>query len=205
MANGLAKPAGVLHISEPAASKPQFIREDPNQPMNFLEQLVAEWYEYRGYFVRRNVNVGRRPQGGHECELDVVAFHPETKHLVHIEPSMDTQSWEKREERFARKFAAGTRYIPALFTGLDIPDKIEQVALLGFGGRGSRETLGGGKLMLVSDLLTEIATGLRGVRLASNAVPEDKPLLRMMQFIGEHRGRVFQAMDGSSVVRSSSG
>ena len=25
---------------------------------NFLEQLVAEWYEYQGYFVRRNVMVG---------------------------------------------------------------------------------------------------------------------------------------------------
>ena len=27
---------------------------------NFLEQLVTEWYEYRGYFVRRNVPVGKR-------------------------------------------------------------------------------------------------------------------------------------------------
>jgi hypothetical protein len=59
---------------------------------NFLEQLVAEWYEFNGYFVRRNVLVGRRSRGGYECELDVVAFNPEEKHLVHIEPSVDQRS-----------------------------------------------------------------------------------------------------------------
>jgi len=53
--------------------------------MNHLEQLVAEWYEYQGYFVRRNVHVGKRSNGGWECELDVVAFNPSEKHLVHIE------------------------------------------------------------------------------------------------------------------------
>src|ERR1700683_1491772 len=60
---------------------------------NFLEQLVAEWYEYRGFFVRRNVNVGKRTAGGHEGELDVVAFHPVEKLLVQIETSMDAESW----------------------------------------------------------------------------------------------------------------
>src|SRR5437016_5364675 len=48
--------------------------------VNFLEQLVAEWYEYQGYFIRRNVRVGKLAAGGYECELDVVAFHPQTKH-----------------------------------------------------------------------------------------------------------------------------
>jgi hypothetical protein len=61
-------------------------------PANFLEQLVTEWYEYKGYFIKRNVWVGRRPQGGYECELDVVAFDPISKHLVHIEPSTDASS-----------------------------------------------------------------------------------------------------------------
>ena len=32
--------------------------------MNHLEQLTAEWYEFRGYFVRRNVQVGRRLKEG---------------------------------------------------------------------------------------------------------------------------------------------
>ena len=57
--------------------------------VNHLEQLVAEWYEYQGYFVRKNVLVGKRAKGGYECELDIVAFNPATKKLVHIEPSLD--------------------------------------------------------------------------------------------------------------------
>ena len=41
---------------------------------NHLEALVAEWCEFNGLFVRRNVPVGRRTKGGWDCELDVVAF-----------------------------------------------------------------------------------------------------------------------------------
>jgi hypothetical protein len=26
---------------------------------NYLEQLIAEWYEHKGFFVRRNVLVGK--------------------------------------------------------------------------------------------------------------------------------------------------
>lgn len=86
--------------------------------MNHLEQLVAEWYEFQGYFVRRNVMVDPRPRGGYECELDVVAFHPGKQHLVHLEPSLDADSWQRREERFAKKFDAGRRHIPAIFGGI---------------------------------------------------------------------------------------
>jgi len=82
---------------------------------NFLEQFVAEWYEFSGYFVRRNVHVGRRAKGGWECELDVVAFDPKGKRLIHVEPSMDSDKWEKREKRFQKKFDAGQKYIPELF------------------------------------------------------------------------------------------
>ena len=42
--------------------------------MNFLEKLVAEWYQYRGYFVKGNVKFGPREQGGYKSEMDVVAF-----------------------------------------------------------------------------------------------------------------------------------
>ena len=59
---------------------------------NHLEQLIAEWYEFKGYFVRRNVHVGKRTKGGYDCELDVVAFNPCEKKLVHIEPSLDAHS-----------------------------------------------------------------------------------------------------------------
>jgi hypothetical protein len=162
--------------------------------MNYLEELVAEWYEFRGYFVRRNVLVGKRAKGGYEGELDVVAFHPGTRHLVHIEPSMDALAWDKRETRFRKKFEAGQKYIPGLFAGLNVPKKVEQIALLQFASKRNRSSVGGGKLLLVSELLVEILTELREKRVASNAVPEDKPILRTLQFVAENREVAFRAL-----------
>jgi hypothetical protein len=155
--------------------------------INYLEQLIAEWYEYQGYFVRRNVLVGKRAKGGYECELDVVAFHPQTKHLVQIEPSMDAESWARREERYRKKFEAGRDYIPVLFDGLDLPDEIEQIAVLVFASKQNHETLGGGRLVLAKELLEEIFREIRPKRLASDAIPEHLAILRSFQFVTEYR------------------
>lgn len=154
---------------------------------NYLEQLVAEWYEYKGYFVRRNIHVGKRSKGGYECELDVVGFNPKLKHLVHIEPSMDTDSWKKRESRYKKKFKAGRKYIPHLFEGLDLPNDIEQIALLGFASKQNHINLGGGNIILVSELLQEIFTEIKHRSISSDAISEDKPLLRTLQFVCEYR------------------
>ncbi len=154
---------------------------------NYLEQLVSEWYEYRGYFVRRNVLVGKRENGGHDCELDVVAFRPETKHLVHIEPSMDAHTWEVREARFTKKFDAGKKHIPSLFKGVVIPDDIEQIALLAFASKKSRETIGGGRIMLIPELLAEVFLRIRTTSLSSSAIPEQFALLRTLQLVSDNR------------------
>ncbi|MCF8092238.1 MAG: hypothetical protein K9K40_07225 [Desulfotignum sp.] len=155
--------------------------------MNHLEQLVAEWYEYQGYFVRRNIQVGPRLKGGYECELDVVAFHPTYHHLVHIEPSMDADSWAKREVRYTKKFEAGRKYIPTLFEGISLPNDIEQIALLGFASNTNVKTLAGGRVMTTSELFVEIALVISGKKVAKAAVPEQYPLLRTIQFACEHR------------------
>ena len=153
---------------------------------NFLEQLVAEWYEFRGYFVRRNVRAGLRRAGGYECELDVVAFNPERKHLVHIEPSMDADSWNKRESRYLKKFEAGKKHIPSLFSGLVLPSEIEQIALFVFGSSKGRSMIGGGKVVMISDLMEEIRQEMKTRRIASAAVPEQFPILRALQFAANY-------------------
>jgi len=138
---------------------------------NFLEQLVAEWYEIQGYFVRRNVKVGRRPKGGWDGELDVVAFHPRKKHLIHIEPSTDALPWGQRQKRFEKKFDAGRKYIPALFEGLNVPPEIEQIALLGIGSSKTHSSLGGGRVMTSPVPGTEqILTAYQPTRACSDAV-----------------------------------
>jgi hypothetical protein len=159
--------------------------------MNHLEQLVCEWYEYKGYFVRRNVHVGKRGNGGWECELDVVAFNPKTKHLVHIEPSMDANSWEKREARYSKKFESGRKYIPQLFTGIEIPDHIEQIALFGLGAKSNNRTLAGGQVWMASDLLLQITETLSKLRIEKAAVSEQFPLLRTIQFVCQNQKILF--------------
>jgi hypothetical protein len=157
---------------------------------NFLEELIAEWYEYQGYFIRRNMWVGKRAKGGYECELDIVAFHPGKKHLVQIEPSMDAASWAERERRYRKKFEAGRKYIPDLFKGLDIPDRIDQIALLVFGSKQNRDTLAGGKLILLSEVLEEVFRELRSRSIYSEIVSEEFPILRGLQFVAQYRKEV---------------
>ena len=123
---------------------------------NFLEQLIAEWYEFRGYFVRRNINVGKRAKGGYECELDVVAFSPRERRLVHIEPSMDAGSWADRERRFTVKFEAGRRFIPEIFSGFGELPELEQIAVFVIGSGKTHTSIAGGKLVHVRELMNEI-------------------------------------------------
>jgi len=149
-------------------------------PSNHLEELVAEWYQWCGFFVRRNVPVGKRPAGGYECELDVVAFHPKERRLVQVEPSLDADSWETREKRYRKKFDAGRKYIPMLFEGLSLPSEIEQIAIFVYGAK--RDSLAGGKVWLVKELMCEILAVVRKRPLVSAAIPEQYPLLRTLQF-----------------------
>lgn len=149
---------------------------------NFLEQLVSEWHEYNGYFVRRNVRVGKLDRGGFEGELDVVAFHPGERRLKHIECSTDALSWEEREKRFSRKFAAGERHIKALFTGFGELPNIEKVALFVLGSSKGHPTVGGGTVLMAHEFMDEIRKGLALKSILSNAVPEQFALVRALQF-----------------------
>ena len=173
---------------------------------NHLESLVAEWYELRGYFVRRNVQVGKRPKGGHECELDIVAFHPEQRSLVQVEPSLDSDSWAKREARYTKKFDAGRKYIPGLFPGMAIPKHIDQIALFVYGGGKGRERIAGGRVVFIREFMEEIRAGIQHRKIASAAIPEELPLLRTLQFAVEYwgnedrAGQLGAAADGAKAV-----
>lgn len=154
---------------------------------NFLEQLVREWYQYQGYFVLQNVNVAKRAKGGYDCELDVVAFNPEKRHLVHIEPSMDADSWATRDRRFKRKFDVGKKHIPQLLTGLDLPETIDQIALLVFASTKNRSKVGGGQILILEQFIKQILESLSKTKMESAAVPEQWPLLKTLQAVSDSR------------------
>ena len=156
-------------------------------PFNHLEQLVAEWYEYQGYFVRRNVRVGPLDHGGFEGELDVVAVKPEAKQLVHIETSMDADSWEARETKLRAKFTLGDRYIRGLFPWFSCDEKIQKIAVFGMVKRAPSKTVGGGDVVLVGELVAGILAKLRdgNKSWSSGIVPEQFPLIRTIQMFDE--------------------
>lgn len=161
---------------------------------NHLEQLLAEWYEYQGYYIKRNVMVGKRVKGGFECELDIIAYNPKTKHLIQLEPSLDTNSWATRERRFRKKFDAGKKYIKEQFSGFDIPNEPEQVAIFRSVPDLEHNVLAGGQVKSAGDFLHAIFLELRTKRLKKQAVSEHLTILRSFQYVCEFRERVVEAL-----------
>jgi hypothetical protein len=157
--------------------------------VEYLEQLVSEWYEYQGYFVRKDLWVGFQADGSYECELDVVAFHPTRRHVVHIEPSYDLLSWSEKERHFQSKFDAGKKYLHRMFGG-ESHLHVEQVALILESDGATAHTIGGGKIVLLSDFLAEILQRLCGFDMSSSTVPEQWPLIRTLQYVVSYRHRI---------------
>ncbi len=160
---------------------------------NYLEQLVSEWYEHQGYFLRRNVRVGPRPEGGHEGELDIVAYRPNPFHVIHIETSMDTDSWKNREPRFAKKFQIGRKYVPSLFQGLPMPANIDQLAVFGIASTHSHSTIGGAPVTTLELLLQQIVAAFPTDSWLKRAVPESLPILRTLQVVSHFRKEITKA------------
>ena len=155
--------------------------------MNYLETLVHQWLDYRGYFVRRNVNVGRANNAGHSGELDIAAYDPTTGHCLHVECSLDSGSWEAREKRFAPKFRKGKEFLEKEAFPLRVKT-IDQWAVVWNAGA-NRKTLGGGKVVTLATLLRNIATDiLETNKHANRTVPEKYFLLRAVQDTMRHVG-----------------
>lgn len=152
--------------------------------MSHLEDLLCEYYQWQGYIIRRNIKVGRLKHGGWEGELDIVAYHPTTYHLIHLEPSLDGHSWSRREERFAKKFEAGRKYIfEDVFPWLDSKTVLEQVAVL-VSRTVSRSQLAGGKIKTVDEVAQAICERVaQEGRMSSRAISEQFPLLRTIQLV----------------------
>ena len=149
--------------------------------MAHLEILVAEYLDWRGYLVKRNVKVGRLAHGGWEGELDVVGYKPDERKIVHYELSLDASPWSVREARYEKKMKAGRTYIrQALFPWLPEDVRIEQIAA--FPTIGQRTTLAGAQLLTVDMVVQEIVVAVTSEgRAASRAISEYYPLLRAIQ------------------------
>ncbi|AXQ21404.1 hypothetical protein BEN71_04590 [Acinetobacter wuhouensis] len=152
--------------------------------MNHLETLISEYYDWKGYLIKRNLRVGKLAAGGWEMELDVIAFNPLDQHLVHIESSTDAHSWEVREKRFSKKFTAGEKYIfDSVFPWLDHKISIEKIVVLPSHPLG-RDYLCGAKIFSIDEMMFLIKTEVTKVgKISKSAIPEQYPLLRTIQLL----------------------
>lgn len=152
--------------------------------MTFLEQLVAEWYEYDGCFVRSNVRARKRAKGGFDVELDVLAYDLPSNTLLHVETSGDADSWEERKRRFlTKKFILKRKEYEAII-GCKV-NKITKIAIVGY-TRSTKTNLNWGQdieVVLIPDFMKQIAERLRSQHPTHEAVPEGFPLLRAMQTV----------------------
>ena len=150
--------------------------------MSHLEDLLCEYYEWQGYVVRRNIKVGPLSHGGHEGELDIIAYNPQNRNLVHLGPSIDGHSWATRTERFEKKFRAGRKYVREVFPWVDADVELDQIAILVTSGGGARTELAGGKLRTIDEIVEETCQKIEDEGLmCSRAIPEQFRLLRTIQ------------------------
>jgi len=153
--------------------------------MNFLEQLVAEWYEYHeNCFVSTNVRFGKRGNGGWNGEMDVLAVNLSEKTLWHIETSNDAASWDKRKTRMKQKFRLRDKDyldIPEL-KGFK-PNKIYRIAVLGTTNAITddvKEKFKMIELLSAPELIQKITTLMKNLH--KESIPEKFPLLRTIQY-----------------------
>jgi len=152
--------------------------------MTFLEQLVAEWYEYEKYFVRSNVRARKRAKGGFDVELDVLAYDLPNNALLHVETSGDADSWAERKRRFLTKKFILTKKEYEAIIGCKV-NKIRKIAIVGY-ARSTKANLNWGQdieVVLIPELMTQIAEKLRSQHPAHEAVPEGFPILRAVQTV----------------------
>jgi hypothetical protein len=140
------------------------------------------------YFVRSNTRVRKLKKGGFGGEIDVLAYSPSEQRLVHIEASSDGDSWEKRKERFLKKFDLSQEEYEDII-GSTVKT-VEKIALVGWAGTtidlNWREDI---KVQLIPQLMEKITARLQKISPLKEVVPECFPLLRAMQVALHFKGK----------------
>lgn len=153
---------------------------------NHLEDLAKEYYEYKGYFVRSNIRVIKREGGGYNGEIDLLAYNPVNRELLHIECSMDAEKKEDEEKMAEKKFQRDIDYrkiIPFEFTNLrkiyiigqtkgqneiKMPKDVEHISL----GPFIKEIYSELPSDIIKEIVPEVYPLLRAIQLSKWARPE---------------------------------
>ena len=151
------------------------------QSTNFLEELVAEWYEYKDHFVRRNVWYGKGPKGGRKGDMDVLAFDPDPRRkvFVHVEIDGSADKLANVLKRLRDKFGTAASHYSKVVPGF----KVEKAAVVAATKKVPKSftKTGGLNVKTRSELMTEVIKELKGKNPNKAVIPESWPLLRAIQ------------------------
>ncbi len=145
---------------------------------NVLEELVREYYEYKGYFIKSNVRFNKLQTGGYKGEIDILAYNPEVEEMLHIECSMDAKSKEDESKMAEKKFPVDLDY-KKLF-----PFKFKEVRKIYILGQSKEQSeikmLEGIEVKNLGPFIREVYEEIEK-DIFKKIVPEAYPLLRTMQ------------------------
>jgi len=112
--------------------------------------------------------------------MDIVAFHPERQELVHVEASMDADSWRERFARLKKKFRAAERHYSELFPFEH--ERVKKVAILGLTETHRADVpVDGVEIVPIPRFIRQLTDDLRHRNFLKEAVPEELPRLRAIQ------------------------
>jgi len=142
--------------------------------MNVFEQLVSEWYEYQGYFVRRNNTIGH-------AELDALAYLPDKRLVVHIETGKDAETGPSVDAKILRKM----RFLPAEYArALNCQvDDVKKIAIYGWQRTKAKpRQLGDVTVITLADFVRDINDTLKRLNTRVETITQNYPLLSAMQW-----------------------
>ena len=151
--------------------------------MNFVEELVAEWLQYEGWLVSRNVRYGEKPKrsaGGYKGECDILAFHPKRREYLHVECSQASLSRPKLAKKFLDQFKKAKKWYPKLMPGSN--GKVGRLAVGGW----SKEPapIGEGiEIKTIPQFVGDLCQKLEPPVPFTKILPQKFPLLRMIQCV----------------------
>lgn len=155
--------------------------------MAWLEQLVQEYYDIQGYWVRTNVNYGPGRRGGYSGDADVLAFEPHNRVLVHLEVSMGAEKWEEKKATVTKKFKKAKDHYEAMCPHPFV--RTEKVAITGWSSSPAPITIPGVDIWTLGQFMHKVVELVTNRFRGSKLPPEQYPLLRAVSFTCKFGGR----------------
>lgn len=154
--------------------------------MTWLEQLVREFYEVQGYWVRTNVRFEPTGHGGYAGEADILAWDSESSVLLHVETTLATTAWSDRSKRIEKQFTKAAQHYEEMFPlprGRII--RVEKVAILRISrnSKGMKQGIPGAKLVPLGEFMCQVADLVTARFRGNRSPPEQYPLLRTIYFL----------------------